>query len=208
VKSTTWFTSLGTSAPFLDNPLPAPLWKGPGLNSEALTRLRSDWQEIKNIGPAKPENITLAEYRADQPREFKKDFSFCRGQSFGLLRIEDPYVLKDEGRLRSLQQLLKELADMWSSWPKKIEIKTRYEGSNQTTVISELTTALKPHGTMVDVRRVVLGGGKKLDFHDRRVIFQPEAGNSKSRITVLLTGGVDRYMNQRAECGIITHNAY
>jgi hypothetical protein len=57
------------------------------------------------------------------------------------------------------------------------------------------------------VRIVTSWGPARTDFHDRRVIFQPDAANPRRRVTVLLTGGVDRYLNERVECGIITHRS-
>ena len=72
-------------------------------------------------------------------------------------------------------------------------------------MIGDLEQALKPHGTVVHVRRVVMNGPRRMDFHDRRLIFQADAANPRNRVTVLLTGGVDHYLDQEFECGIITH---
>jgi hypothetical protein len=208
LTSRTWFSTLGPSTAFLDNPLPTPIWKGPGLNGGSLAKLKSDWQEIKIVGPAKPENITLAEYRADQPRDFTRDFAFCGERSFALLRIEDPYLLQGEWQFRALQRLLDGLSRVWQSWPQKLEIKTRKElTGDQANFINDLRVALNTHGTVVDVRTVPKSGPQRVDFHDRRIVFQPDTVSSRNRITILLTGGVDRYMDKKYECGIIIHKA-
>jgi hypothetical protein len=72
-------------------------------------------------------------------------------------------------------------------------------------MMADLEKALTTHGTALDVRRVVTTGPRRTEFHDRRLIFQPDAANARRRITVLLTGGIDRYVDQRVECGIITY---
>jgi hypothetical protein len=205
--SVAWFTPAGVGAGFLDEPLPAPLWRGPGLTAESVAALRLGWEEQKVSATAKPSDLALHEYRAGEARDLKRDFGFCRGQSFALLRIEDPYVLASEWPYRGLLRFLDELAKLWEAWPVKVEIKTRDMGtSDQKMMIADLVKALKPRKTVVEVRRVVTSGPRRTDFHDRRLIFQPEAANPRRRVTVLLTGGVDRYLDQKFECGIITHS--
>ena len=66
---------------------------------------------------------------------------------------------------------------------------------------------MNTHGTVVDVRTVPKSGPHRVDFHDRRIVFQPDTVSSRNRVTILLTGGVDRYMDKKYECGIITHKA-
>lgn len=208
VGSVAWFTPQGAAAAFLDQPLPAPLWKGPGLKPDKLSALRDGWEALKVTAPAKPSESTVREYRAGENRDLRSDFDFCRGQSFALLRIEDPYILASEWTFRALHRLLGELAKLWQTWPTKLEVKTRDTGlSEQKRMIADLEEALKPHGTQLQVHRVVMGGYRRTDFHDRRLIFQPDFANPRRRVTVLLTGGVDRYLDQKFECGIITHRA-
>jgi ATP-dependent helicase YprA (DUF1998 family)/ribosomal protein S27E len=204
--SVAWFTPSGVGAGFLDHPLPAPLWRAPGLNVESLATLRAGWEEQRVSATAKPSDLTLHEYRAGELRDLKRDFAFCRGQSFALLRIEDPYVLASDWPYRNLRRFLDELAKLWEAWPVKLEIKTRdIDTSDQKRMIADLEKGLKPFKTVVDVRRVVTSGPRRSDFHDRRLIFQPDISNPRRRVTVLLTGGVDRYLDQKFECGIISH---
>lgn len=205
--SVAWFTPVGVSVSFLDQPLPAPLWKAPSLGPDALSDLRIGWEEIRVTAPAKPSDLTLREYRAGDSRDIEGDFAFCREQSFALLRIEDPYAIKTNWQYKSLLRFLNELAKLWSKWPTKIEVKTRDEGSDeQNMIIADLENMLKQRGTALDVRVITTWGPSRTDFHDRRLIFQPDLSNPRRRITVLLTGGVDRYLNNRVECGIITHH--
>lgn len=201
-----WFTPTGAGAAFLDLPLPAPLWKSPGLAAETLAALREGWQEHKVTPPAKPSELTLHEYRAGESRDLKRDFGFCQGQSFALLRIEDPFVLKTDWQYKSLQRFLGEMEKLWAKRPAKIELKTRDERTDeQDSIIADFEHHLKAKGIAFEVRTVTSWGPRRTDFHDRRIIFQPDAANPRRRVTVLLTGGVDRYLNDRVECGIITH---
>ena len=203
-----WFTLGGVGAAFLDQPLPAPLWRGPGLTADALPAFREGWEELKVAAPAKPSDLTLREYRAGEARDLAGDFAFCRGQSFSLVRIEDPYALADDWQYRALRRFLDEVARLWQKWPTKLELKTRDTGTMaQQGMITEFEKALKSHGTALDVRRVATSGPRRTDFHDRRLIFQPDANNPRKRADVLLTGGVDRYLDPKFECSVITHRA-
>jgi len=205
-RGVAWFSSSGVGNPFLDLPLPIPLWKAPGLSPESIRTFRNGWDELKVTAPVKPSDLTLREYRSGETRDLPRDFSFCRGQFFALLRIEDPYVLADDWKCRALYGFLEELAKLWQKWPTKIEIKTRDTG-DQNKVIADLERVLKPHGVSIDVRRVVASGPHRIDFHDRRIIFQPDLGNPRRRVTVLLTGGIDRYLDRKSECGVIAHRS-
>jgi hypothetical protein len=193
----------------LNQPLPAPLWKSPDLAEGELSKLRAGWEEIKVAAPAKPSDLTLREYRAGEPRDLKRDFAFCHEQAFALLQIEDPFAIKTEWQYRSLRRLLGELSRLWQKWPTKIEIKTRDEGGReQAELIEDLEEFLKSHGVMLTTRRisaVAAYGARRPDFHDRRLVFYSDPANARRRVTVLLTGGIDRYLNDRVECGIITH---
>ena len=97
-----WFTLGGVEAPFLDQPLPAPLWRSPGLTADTLYTFREHWQELSVTAPAKPADLTLREYRAGEARDVAGDFAFCRGHAFTLVRLEDPYVLTDARQYTAL----------------------------------------------------------------------------------------------------------
>jgi hypothetical protein len=199
-----WFSPNGVGHPFFDQPLPIPLWKAPGLPPEIIHAFRKGWEELKITPPAKAPDLILREYRSGEARDVGRDFAFCRGEYFALLRIEDPYVLADDWKSRALRSFLEELATLWQKWPAKIEIKTRDTG-DQNKLIADLERELKQHGVSIDVRRVVSSGTHRIDFHDRRIIFQPDIANPRRRVTVLLTGGIDRYVDRKSECGVIAH---
>lgn len=203
-----WFTPAGAAAAFLDQPLPEPLWKSSALSADAVSAFRGGWEELKVAAPATPANLTLREYRTGEARDLAGDFAFCVGRAFSLVRIEDPYLLADDWQYRALRRFLEGLAKLWQQWPTKLEIKTRDAGTaEQKRMIADLEKVLQPHGTALDVRRIVTSGPQRTDFHDRRLIFQPDVNNPRKRVVVLLTGGVDRYLDQKFECGIIAHRS-
>ena len=206
VGSVAWFSTGTVNTPLLEKPLPIPLWRSPGLLADDLTAFRSGWKEFVVVPPVKPADLSLREYRAGQTRDLPNDFAFCRAQGFAIVRIEDPYALDNDWQFRALLSFLEQLAKLWQKWPAKIEIKTRDTGE-QNSIIGELQRAVKPHGTVVDVRRVPTKGPNRVDFHDRRIIFQPDEKNARRRVTVLLTGGIDRYLDHKFECGVITHRS-
>jgi hypothetical protein len=169
-----------------------------------MAAFRAGWEEIRPTPPAKPADLILHEYRPGQARNVIGDFAFCRGQAFSVVRIEDPYLLSDSYRFDSLCRFLDELGKLWQKWPSKLEIKTRDTG-DQGQIIARLQRLLSSRGTSVEVRRVPTRGPHRVDFHDRRIVFHTENGNQRRRVTVLLTGGVDRYLDPQFECGIITN---
>lgn len=201
-----FFAPNGLGSPFLEQPLPEPLWKSRGFDARLAEEFREAWEKFVPSPPAKPADLTLREYRAGESRNLSADFAFCRGKSHALVRIEDPYALSNDWQYKSLCRLIEGLGTMWEKWPGKIEVKTR-EATNvdQKSLIAALERTLRGHGTSLDVRRVVSTGPRRVDFHDRRIIFFPDATNLKNRTTVLLTGGLDRYVDSKFECGVITH---
>jgi hypothetical protein len=125
------------------------------------------------------------------------------------MRIEDPYALSGDWQYRSLCRFLDEMAKFWEKWPTKLELKTRDTGDpDQKRMITDLEKAIRHHGTTLDVRRVATSGPRRTDFHDRRVIFQIDGANPRRRVTILLTGGIDRYLDQKSECSVIAHRSF
>lgn len=198
-----WFSTAGNKTPFLLAPFSTPLWRSASPNSGSIDAFKSGWQETAATPPAKPANLTLREYRAGQVREVEKDFAFCRGQVFASIRIEDPYVLASDWQSQSLIRFLDKLGQLCQAWPKRLEIKTQ-DGSEVSRISAEVDRNLKRHGVVMEVRRVPTKGPNRVDFHDRRVVFRLDP-NSAKHVTVLLTGGIDRYLDQKSECGIITN---
>lgn len=198
-----WFSTAGNKVPFLTAPFSTPLWRSSLPTSDRIDAFRSGWQEMAVAPPVKPSNLVLREYRAGQAREIEKDFAFCRGQVFASIRVEDPYVLASDWQSQSLIRFLEVLAGLSQAWPKKLEIKT-VDGNDVSRIMAEVDRKLKAHGVVTDVRRVSTRGPNRVDFHDRRVVFRPDPKGTK-HVTVLLTGGIDRYLDQRSECGVITN---
>ena len=206
IGSVVWFSDGTATTPLFENPLPKPIWRSPGLSADDLRSFRAGWKEITVVAPAKPADLWLREYRAGEARDLPRDFAFCRDQAFATVRIEDPYAFDNEWQYCALLTFLEQLALLWLKWPSKIEIKTRDTG-DQNKMIDDIQRAMKQHGTSMDVRRVPTKGPNRQDFHDRRIIFVADEKNLRKRITVLLTGGVDRYLDKKFECGLITHRS-
>jgi hypothetical protein len=200
-----WFSTAGNKVPFLAAPFSTPLWRSSLPTSDRMDAFRSGWQEVAVTPPVKPSNLLLREYRAGQAREIEKDFAFCRGQVFASIRVEDPYVLAGDWQSKSLIRFLEALAQLSQAWPKKLEIKTQ-DGNDVGRIMAEVDRKLKAHGVITEVRRVSTKGPNRIDFHDRRVVFRPDPNGTK-HVTVLLTGGIDRYLDQKSECGVITNNS-
>jgi hypothetical protein len=88
--------------------------------------------------------------------------------------------------------------------PAKIELRTRVsEEPDQKLMIHDLEKWLKGKGASFSFQLVPVFGLGKKDFHDRRLVFQTEPSNSKKRISVLMTGGIDRYLDPKFECSIV-----
>jgi hypothetical protein len=207
--SVVWFSTETSLTPLFETLLPSPTWRAPAISPERFEAFRSDWKQMTVTPPAKPTDLTLKEYRPNAVRDVTADFSFCRDQAFAIVRIEDPYLLHNESKYRELWRFLQELGRLWKKWPEKLEIKTgdARDLGDQKSIIVNLGRDLRSKGCDLKVHPVTTKGPNRIDFHDRRVIFQPEEKNGHRRITVILTGGIDRYLDHRVECGVITHRS-
>ena len=72
-----------------------------------------------------PKDTTLLEYSAGQSRDYARDFSFCKGKNFALVRIEDPFILKTDWNYKQLKRFLEIVFPLMASCPAKIELRTR-----------------------------------------------------------------------------------
>jgi len=198
----------GLGVGFFDLPLSPLVWKGMALGPEDLAAMRLGWQPIPGKPLVAPASISKQDYAPGANRELGRDFGFCKSRSFAWVRIEDPFVLASRWNFEQFKRFLLELDSLWSAWPAKIEVKTRdIRESGQNEMLQELQQLLSSKGSTFASQRVPSYGPGKKDFHDRRIIFQIEPSNSKKRTTVLLTGGVDRYMDSKVECSVVVYHS-
>jgi hypothetical protein len=70
-------------------------------------------------------------------------------------------------------------------------------------MMDELKRLAQTNGCAFVGRLVPTSGRGRTDFHDRRLTFMID--EKAHRVTVLLTGGIDRYMEAKFECSIVVH---
>jgi hypothetical protein len=166
--------------------------------------MRVGWVSLDSKALRIPKDTTLLEYVAGQSRDHVRDFAFCKSKNFAVVRIEDPFILKTDWNYKQLKRFLEIIFPLMASCPAKIELRTRVsEEPDQKLMIQDLEKWLKGKGAAFSFQLVPVFGFGKKDFHDRRLMFQPEQSNTKKRITILMTGGVDRYLDSKFECSIV-----
>ncbi|MEP6671355.1 MAG: helicase-related protein [Chthoniobacter sp.] len=204
-SASSWFAPSALNAGFFNQPLAAPLWKGPGLVAEQLAELRQGWKGVALKVPtsAAKASVQITDYTPGQRRDVVRDFAFCKTKAFGRLSIEDPYAMENDFNATSLGQFLEALGKLWIAWPTELELKTRDVAPPGRQRLAALEKLCQPHGCKVTARWVTTFGQRRPDFHDRRMYFLPDAKNPKARTVVYLTGGVDRYLDQAKETTII-----
>jgi len=202
------FTRASLNTAFLKQPLVPPLWRSPGLSTGELEKLRTDWELLPARLTEPGSKTTLYEYKQGDARNLARDFDFCRGKKFALVRIEDPFALGSESAVARLKQFLGELKTLCGHWPDELKIHARENTEfyaqplAKATVEKHLQAAGAPKASVKLMPRY--GPGRR-DFHDRRLVFIADAKKPQKRVTVLLTGGIDRYLEPRFECGVIVH---
>jgi ATP-dependent helicase YprA (DUF1998 family) len=202
------FTRAGFTAAFLKQPLTPPLWRGSGLSTAELSKLRADWQPLPARLTEPGSKTIVREYQPGELRDFARDFSFCTGRKFALIRIEDPYAMATPDAVTNLKRFLESLKSLCGHWPDELKIQAREtpEFGGQAAARAALEKQLQTAGApKLAVTLIPRFGSRRRDFHDRRVVFVPDAKKPHKRVTVLLTGGVDRYLEPRFECGVVVH---
>lgn len=187
-----------------------PLWRSPGLSTGELEKLRADWELLPDRLTEPGSKTTLYEYKQGDTRNLTRDFGFCRGKKFAVVRIDDPFALGAESAAASLKQFLGELHKLCGQWPDELKIHARenMEFSGQPLAKTAVEKHLQAVGvSKASVKLMPRYGPKRRDFHDRRLVFIADAKKPQKRVTVLLTGGIDRYLEPRFECGVIVHHA-
>ena len=103
-----------------------------------------------------------------------------------------------------LEQLLSGLGQLWDAWPPEIHLRTRSKPEvAQEQMRQRLTELLWSHGTVFKCYIASRREAERIDLHDRRLIFQADAANPKKRTIVLLTGGVQRYIDLQYETSVV-----
>lgn len=193
---------------FLKQPLMPPLWRSPGLSSGELDKLRAGWQPLPPRLTETGSKTTLYEYQQGAPRNVARDLAFCRGKKFALVRVEDPFALSSETAVSSLKQFLGEIQKLCGQWPDELRIHAResMDYSGQASARAAVEKHFQTSGvSKASVKLMPRYGPGRRDFHDRRIVFITDAKKPQKRVTVLLTGGIDRYLESRFECGVIVH---
>lgn len=203
-----YFSSSLAGDGFLDQPLPTPLWKGPSAGADLVNAMRSGWVAIAAKALQLPTDVTIVNYSGGSARDMKRDFGFAAGKTFALVRVEDPFVTKTEGNYKQLKGLIEMLFSLMSKPPAKLILRTRHEDHPaQKLMLEDLGKVLKSKNTDFAFECVPSFGPGRKDFHDRRIVFFPDEKNTKKRITVLMTGGIDRYLGSKFECSLVTQLA-
>lgn len=169
------------------------------------------WNEIKDafatpaIDPfVLPKTLSVRNYQCGDSRAILSDFSFCVKRQFELIRIEDPFVLSHSTNYLHLRSFLEEVSKIWAGWPKVIEVKFREaEDGSHLASEADLEKWLKAKGTILKSLPQPAFGPRRKFFHDRRLRFLLSSSPKRKEALVLLTGGVDRYMNSKVECSLV-----
>lgn len=208
IEGVSYFSNQLASAGFLDAPLDKPAWKGPSLTATQLKEFRIGWQELPPETAFPTGNrLELHSYSVGQVRQFTRDFGFLKGKQFEVVKVDDPYVFSSPDKAECLKKLLEEFASLWTAWPRKIKVRARFEDRSDEPrrLFERFKLWGKTNGAEVEVRWVQTFGPGRQDFHDRKVLFVPKESQPHRAISILITGGVDRYLERSCECSIIVH---
>lgn len=188
---------------WLAEPVLAPAYKS--------TKIAEDcWQEMKdafNQMPVSafdlPKTLVVRHYACGEHREPAKDFGFLSKRRLDHVRIEDPFVLMHSTNYLHLRAMLEEFAKLWAAWPLEIQVKFRQsEDGSHLAIVEDLRRWLGQKGSSLKAMPQRNDHTRKY-FHDRRLIFIESAKPKEKKALVLLTGGVDRYMNPKVECSLV-----
>jgi hypothetical protein len=148
----------------------------------------------------------IFEYRAGHARQFARDFGFCKKKKFATVRVQDPYSLASDFNAERLKQFLSTLLSLMEAWPDRLELQVRDDAnSNFQPRRKAFEGWLAKQGATSKITSIPTHGPHRRDFHDRCVAFVPNAKTPQNRYVVLLTGGVDRYMEPQCECTVVVH---
>ena len=192
---------------WFDSFIPAPAFKAPAVAPAIWASLKDGFSAPDSDPFVLPKTLSVKHYQSGESRNIAADFAFCAKRQFELLRIEDPFVLTHSTNYLHLRAFLEELARIWTDWPKDIEVKFREaEDGSHIVTVEDFRRWLAAKGTSLITRPQPATGPTRKFFHDRRIRFVLTITPKPKVAQVLLTGGIDRYMNTRVECSLISQN--
>jgi ATP-dependent helicase YprA (DUF1998 family) len=184
-----------------------PAWQTSGAEDGLVARMTDGWQPLLVTALDLPREISVQEYKPGEPRNLPRDFAFVKGKEFERLTIDDPYALKTDANARCVLNFFQALDKLWKKFPALVQLRTRNAPDvDQSRMEADLRQFVESRAGQIKVEKVVSFGPGRRDLHDRRLVFKTAAKTSK-RIEVLLTGGIDRYMETRFETSVIVRSA-
>lgn len=191
-----WFsTNLPPS--FLETPLAPPAWQARPLPRELFNEMRNAWKKLDFRALTASALATIREYAPGDARDLKEDFAFLQQQEASEIRIQDPYVLASESNYDLFVQFLDQVCSFCAATPARLQLVTLESASRP--LVQRLSEKLKSENIEFRCSRVPRHGAGRRDLHDRRVVFALPSGER----TVILTGGIDRYMDPKKECAVV-----
>lgn len=196
------FSNIVSDSNPLGQLVPAPAWRA-SASTELVAVLKGQWEELPASVLDLPQGITVRDYAPGAKRDFAADLAFARGKEFDRIAIDDPFALKAEANARAVELFLAEFAKLPKKFPKNVHLRTKHAPEvDQSRFESLLRKGIEARGATFTIFKVPAHGPGRRDFHDRRVTLTTAAKQPR-KYTVLLTGGIDRYMDARFETSVI-----
>jgi hypothetical protein len=186
--------------------VPPPAWQTFGAENELMAQMTAHWQPLLVTALDLPRDTLVQDYKPGETRNISRDFTFAQGKEFERLTIDDPFAFKTDFNARYVLNFLQALDKLFKTFPALVHLRTRVAPEvDQGRMEADLRRFVESRGGKIKVDRVVTFGPGRRDLHDRRLVFKTAAKTPK-RIEVLLTGGIDRYMEARFETSVIVRN--
>jgi len=181
----------------------------------AITDWLGGWSEVDGAALLAREEVRFHAYQSGERRDLGFWFGALAEVTIDRLRVRDPYALNTERNRRTLARFLGEFARVAGGWPPVIEILFRDpDGSKEGDGLSaaqqdaefrrEVQAVGKP--ASVHLRPCPIRRTRQRDFHDRELVVEaigPDGRRCAHRYA--LSGGVDRFLDERYECSV-THS--
>ena len=197
------FTAIVSDSNPLQTVVSLPAWQSPSADTALVAEMMQGWQQLPVTALDLPPNITVQDYNPGQARDHARDFAFAKGKEFQRLTINDPFALKTESNASCLLDFLRSLDKLWKKFPALILLRTRHApDSDQSAMEANLKQFVQTRGSALKLEKIPAFGPGRRDLHHRRLVFTTAAKTPK-QIEVLLTGGIDRYMQSRFETSVV-----